>query len=280
MGMALDLHFTTKGNHTRSTVDMNVIRSDIFGKYMRASYNRAENQIFLESAGIGAKSWVHFDVTDYKQFQTFNFFSKTATGINGETLVSIAQKMNLAQLAVCGGAVGQATSNTQPQNNLDKNVKAFLDTIAKCEGTYGKGDNGYNVLVKGGLFTDYSDHPIDYTKKAIKVNDKGLYSSAAGRYQIMRFNWYGKEGEPATGLKTQKGFTDFKPETQDLAAIALLKRRGAYDYIQSGKIRTALKSTKIYNEWASLPGNDFKQHKYSVEQVLKFYIESGGQLNE
>ena len=53
----------------------------------------------------------------------------------------------------------------------------------------------------------------------------------------MRFNWFGEKGNPATGLKFMNSFTDFKPETQDKAAILLLKRRKAYDYIKEGKLK-------------------------------------------
>lgn len=35
---------------------------------------------------------------------------------------------------------------------MNQNRKAFLSAIAKAEGTYGRGDDGYNVLV-GGLFS-------------------------------------------------------------------------------------------------------------------------------
>ena len=35
---------------------------------------------------------------------------------------------------------------------MNQNRNAFLSAIAKAEGTYGRGDDGYNVLV-GGLFS-------------------------------------------------------------------------------------------------------------------------------
>ena len=41
-------------------------------------------------------------------------------------------------------------------NNVNKNRKAFLDMIAHSEGTAGHGDDGYNVMVGGKLFDDYS----------------------------------------------------------------------------------------------------------------------------
>lgn len=287
MGLALDLQFkNNKGERSRNTADMNTIRTNVFVRYMGASTSRLVNRIFLEadkykSGKPGATSWVHFDWTSLKtsnnELLTDKLFTDNINVANGGGLVAMAKEKNLNQLVVCGGAIATIVKSVE---SSDKNVRAFLDTIAKCEGTYGKGDNGYNVLVGGGLFNnEYKDHPLDYTKSAIHVRGE-LYSTAAGRYQIMRFNWFGQKENPATGLKSMYSFTDFKPETQDRAAILLLKRRKAYDYIKEGKIKTALQTTTIYNEWASLPGNNFKQHKYSIDQVVKFYIESGGTLND
>jgi muramidase (phage lysozyme) len=61
---------------------------------------------------------------------------------------------------------------------MDPNLKAFLDTIATSEGTYGCGDDGYNVIVGGDLFDDYSKHP----DVLVTLNKAGLKSTAAGRY--------------------------------------------------------------------------------------------------
>ena len=63
------------------------------------------------------------------------------------------------------------------------NVKAFLDMLAWSEGI----DNGrqktrnrgYDVIVGGELFTDYSDHP----RKLVTLNPK-LKSTGAGRYRL------------------------------------------------------------------------------------------------
>ena len=62
--------------------------------------------------------------------------------------------------------------------------KAFLDMLAWSEGT-GNGrqktrNHGYDVIVGGELFTDYSDHP----RKLVTLNPK-LKSTGAGRYQLL-----------------------------------------------------------------------------------------------
>ena len=46
------------------------------------------------------------------------------------------------------------------------------------------GNHGYDVIVGGELFTDYSDHP----RKLVTLNPK-LKSTGAGRYQLLSRWW-------------------------------------------------------------------------------------------
>lgn len=67
---------------------------------------------------------------------------------------------------------------------LNSQRKAFLDMVAWSEGTDNgrqkTRNHGYDVIVGGELFTDYSDHP----RKLVTLNPK-LKSTAAGRYQLL-----------------------------------------------------------------------------------------------
>ena len=45
-------------------------------------------------------------------------------------------------------------------------------------------NHGYDVIVSGELFTDYSDHP----RKLVTLNPK-LKSTGAGRYQLLSRWW-------------------------------------------------------------------------------------------
>ena len=62
--------------------------------------------------------------------------------------------------------------------------KAFLDMLAWSEesipGRQKTRNHGYDVIVGGELFTDYSDHP----RKLVTLNPK-LKSTGAGRYQLL-----------------------------------------------------------------------------------------------
>ena len=71
---------------------------------------------------------------------------------------------------------------------LNSQRKAFLDMVAWSEGTDNgrqpTRNHGYDVIVGGELFTDYSDHP----RKLVTLNPK-LKSTAAGRYQLLSRWW-------------------------------------------------------------------------------------------
>ena len=133
--------------------------------------------------------------------------------------------------------------------------------IAVSEGTKGKGNDGYNVIVGGSLFTDYADHP----KKLIWIRD-GLASTAAGRYQLLGRYW--------DVYKKQLGLSDFSPASQDAVAIQQIKERGALPDIEKGYINVAIDKCK--NIWASLPGAGYGQHENNVDKLIAAYKTAGG----
>jgi muramidase (phage lysozyme) len=153
-----------------------------------------------------------------------------------------------------------------PQEAGGKNVVAFLDMIAWSEGTdNGKQptkDRGYDVVVGGGLFSGYRDHPrllVDLPKLRIQ-------STAAGRYQLLRryFDAYRKS----------LGLADFSPRSQDLIALQQIRERRALGLIQAGKIEEAIKAVR--NIWASLPGAGYGQHEQKLDALLAVYRKAGG----
>lgn len=111
-------------------------------------------------------------------------------------------------------------------------VAAFLETIAASEGA------NYDTVVGGGKFSDYSDHP---NRVGVITGDGP--STAAGRYQITGTTW--------RRIRRQLGLTDFSPESQDRAAIELLRQRGALQDVMDGNVDAAI--AKLGSEWQSLP---------------------------
>ena len=125
---------------------------------------------------------------------------------------------------------------------INNQRKAFLDMLAWSEGTDNgrqkTRNHGYDVIVGGELFTDYSDHP----RKLVTLNPK-LKSTGAGRYQLF----------PLVGCLPQAAWPeDFSPKSQDAVALQQIKERGALPMIDRGDIRQAI--DRCSNIWASLPG--------------------------
>ena len=110
----------------------------------------------------------------------------------------------------------------------NQNRKAFLDMLAWSEGIDNgrqkTRNHGYDVIVGGELFTDYSDHP----RKLVTLNPK-LKSTGAGRYQLL---------SPLVGCLPQAVYLkDFSPKSQDAVALQQIKERGALPMIDRGDIR-------------------------------------------
>ena len=81
-------------------------------------------------------------------------------------------------------------------------------------------NHGYDVIVGGELFTDYSDHP----RKLVTLNPK-LKSTGAGRYKLLSRWW--------DAYRKQLGLKDFSPKSQD-AGMQQIKERGALPMIDRG----------------------------------------------
>ena len=93
---------------------------------------------------------------------------------------------------------------------INNQRKAFLDMLAWSEGTDNgrqkTRNHGYDVIVGGELFTDYSDHP----RKLVTLNPK-LKLNSAGRYQLLF---------PLVDAYSQAaGLKDFSPKSQDAVGI-------------------------------------------------------------
>ncbi|MDU5196777.1 glycoside hydrolase family 104 protein [Enterobacter sichuanensis] len=147
--------------------------------------------------------------------------------------------------------------------------KAFLDMLAWSEGTDNgrqpTQNHGYDVIVGGSLFTDYSDHP----RKLITLNPR-LKSTAAGRYQLLARYW--------DAYRKQLGLNDFSPANQDAVAIQQIKERGALPLIDRGDIRQAIDRSS--NIWASLPGAGYGQFEHKADALIAKFKAAGGKVNE
>ena len=145
-------------------------------------------------------------------------------------------------------------------------VRQALDTIAYAEGTYGRGNNGYDVAFGYQPFDPAKGHPR-IKKQFTQTDGKVNYTTAAGRYQII---------EPTfDGLSAKLGRAAFDPETQDLMALELLngipgsaKGRTALDDILAGDVKGGL--SRAGGIWASLPSSTYPQGKRSQSSIDNF----------
>ena len=109
---------------------------------------------------------------------------------------------------------------------INNQRKAFLDMLAWSEGTDNgrqkTRNHGYDVIVGGELFTDYSDHP----RKLVTLNPK-LKSTGAGRYQLLSRWW---------DAYCKKPFETSLRKSQDAVALQQIKERGALPMIDRGDL--------------------------------------------
>lgn len=162
-------------------------------------------------------------------------------------------------------------SNVEPPepSDADARVQAFLHMIRVLE--TGSSES-YDVFYGGSRFRDFSDHPVITGEKsgvplspavcrAAGFLGDSCVSTAAGAYQINKPTW----------LEFGAGLPDFSPESQDEAAIRLLRKTGALDALIAGDFDTALHLAS--KRWASLPFSTAQQNPKSYAYALSHYLD-------
>ena len=149
---------------------------------------------------------------------------------------------------------------------MSANLRAFLALLRWCEGT--AGPEGYRTIVGGSLMDTYDDHPR-IVKSGTFSDGVPWKSSAAGAYQFLSTTW--------DECKAALSLPDFSPASQDAAAVFLIKRRGALDDVEAGRIAEAI--AKCNREWASLPGSPYGQPVKTLDACLRVYQAAGGSLS-
>jgi len=162
-----------------------------------------------------------------------------------------------------------------PKQAGSRNMCAYLDTLAFAEigsAMLAASDDGYDLLV-GSLpgrlkrFDSYADHPLPRKSDAIQYA-KGVWSTAAGRYQILSRYW--------RHYQKQLSLPDFGPVSQDRYAIQQIKEQRALDAVHAGKIDDAIRLCS--NIWASLPGAGYGQHEHTMGNLIVEFVNAGGIL--
>jgi len=159
------------------------------------------------------------------------------------------------------------------EDQAANNVDAFLLMIRTAEGT--AGSNGYRTLFGGKLFSDYSDHP----RLAQRYGQ--LWTSAAGAYQFMAVSPIpGSDKSTRVNtwdvLQKRLGLPDFSPDSQDAAAVELIREAGALGDVRAGRFDQAV--NKVRRIWASMPGAGYSQPEKSLDALRVAYLNAGGNL--
>lgn len=142
-----------------------------------------------------------------------------------------------------------------------QNLIAFLQMIQYAEGTFG--ENAYRTLYGGSLFHSFVQHPNQ------AITRWGITSTAAGAYQFLNSTWQ--------TLSKRLSLPDFSPLSQNKGAIELIRSKSALPDVLQGKITEAI--YKCRKLWASLPGAGYGQNEKNIDNLLRFYVTAGGQLN-
>ena len=98
-------------------------------------------------------------------------------------------------------------------------------------------NHGYDVIVGGELFTDYSDHP----RKLVTLNPNSNQQAPDATSFF-----------PVGGMSPQAVWPERLSEKVVTLALQQIKERGALPKIDRGDIRQAI--DRCSNIWASLPG--------------------------
>ncbi|WP_396100433.1 glycoside hydrolase family 104 protein [Cyanobium sp. Cruz CV13-4-11] len=138
--------------------------------------------------------------------------------------------------------------------------RALLNTIRFAEGTWiGGSQEGYQVLYGGDRFDDLSRHPDIVVRRRYA-------SAAAGAYQFLPTTW----DQAASELQLR----DFRPASQDQAALHLVHERGALQRFDRHGL-TAEVLARLAPEWASLPtldgGSHYGQPVKDRSELQRFY---------
>ena len=125
-------------------------------------------------------------------------------------------------------------------------------------------NHGYDVIVGGELFTDYSDHLANITLNP-NSNQQAPDLSAAS------FRWW-------DAYRKRLGLKDFSPKSGRCGICSQIKERGALPMIDRGDIRQAI--DRYGNIWASLPGAGYGQFEHKADSLIAKFKEAGGTVRE
>ena len=120
-------------------------------------------------------------------------------------------------------------------------------------------NHGYDVIVGGELFTDYSDH-----RKLVTLNPNSNQQAPDATSFF-----------PVGGMPTASSLPErLLSEKSDAVVLQQIKERGALPMIDRGDIRQAIDRWQQY--LASLPGAGYGQFEHKADSLIAKFKEAGG----
>ena len=153
---------------------------------------------------------------------------------------------------------------------INNQRKAFLDMLAWSEGTDNgrqkTRNHGYDVIVGGELFTDYSDHP----RKLVTLKPK----TQINRRRTLPASF------PLVGCLPQAAWPErlLSEKSGRCGIAARFKERGALPMIDRGDIRQVI--DRCSNIWASLPGAGYGQFEHKADSLIAKFREAWAERSE
>lgn len=250
MGKALDLHFNYKNGRTKKTTDMEIIRKDIFNKYLDAKWDWKTRNIFnLESSAIGAVTWVHYDVREFDSvYLSDDLFVKNVNDLNGKSIVALATELGFVKTCNCLAEYSAIMNekNTFKSKKYKWAHSEFGNLIAMKESS----DN-YNICnkTKGGYQLINNVKVVELTIEEVQKKQKDRDLFAVGRYQLIP-NTLNDAVDKLTLDIDQKLDEEMQDKIFDEYLITV-KRPNIIAYLENdGSVEDAMYASAM--EWASI----------------------------
>lgn len=238
------------------------------------------------------------NIADSKDFDQFLYETAMESGIEQKVEIDLDKTPNSSNISIGNVAsISQGSFENYLGSINDSNIpiqsKALLEVLAFCEGTMGRGKNGYDILQQVprtsqcAFIKDWSDnysngHPNQRyvfwkLPKSNKMEYIKLLSTASGRYQFINGTW--------NNISQKTGLNRFSKSNQNQNCDYLIKQTLGSDYnnlsnnILGSDLSFYRVLKKLSPQWDSIPeGNS--QYSYNTNNNVKVQFRQKCRINQ
>lgn len=192
MGKAVDLHINKNGIRTRNVSNVDEIRQKVFVKHLGSQIRWDKKNMFSLEPGVNPKykgeflatTWIHLDVRQFElKYLEDKFFVKSLSDLNGENLITLAQKTN-PNTCKC---MGMNTSASQVNQGV---------TVDKKQENNFTVEDGKSALLK--IYKKYG--------KDIAIAIERMYRDETGHFKSIQYKKCGTGGMESHGKAPYYGW--------------------------------------------------------------------------